>query len=81
MSKWAIRDLPSPSAFIQWKGTDVCMDCFCTCGKGFHLHGEFAYAVKCPYCQQVFEMSSVLEMRKLEDGETWDGCDPIEGTP
>lgn len=78
MSDWAIRDLPRPNAFIQWKGTDVCMDCYCTCGHQFHIDDDFAYAVKCPHCGQVFEMSSKIEMRPLAQGEVWDGCDPRE---
>ena len=49
MSKnWAIRDIPAPYAFIQWKGTNVCMDCFCVCGEDMHIDSSFAYAVMCP---------------------------------
>lgn len=41
------------STFIQWKGTEVCMDVVCLCGEGFHLDVDFAYAARCPYCQRV----------------------------
>jgi len=78
-TKWAIRDLPRPSAFIQWKGTDVCMDCYCVCGDQFHIDSDFTYAVKCPHCGQVYEMSSMIEMRALATAEQWSGCEPIEG--
>lgn len=76
VSKWATRDISRPSAFIQWKGTDVCMDCWCICGENLHIHGDFAYAVKCHHCGRIFEMSAVVEMRELKDGESWDGCEP-----
>jgi hypothetical protein len=74
MKDWAVRDLPKPSAFIQWKGTDVCMDCYCLCGKSFHIDAGFAYAVTCPHCNRRYEMSAVIEMREIYDDEVWDGC-------
>jgi hypothetical protein len=41
-------------AFIQWKGTDVCMDFYCSCGGYGHIDGMFAYYVKCADCGQVY---------------------------
>lgn len=76
---WVVRELPLPSAFIQWKGTDVCMDCYCTCGHSFHIDADFAYAVKCNKCGRVFELSAVIEMRELGPQEIWDGCEPRNG--
>jgi hypothetical protein len=74
MSKWATRDLPRPSAFIQWKGTDVCMDVWCSCGRNFHIDSDFAYAVQCRHCEKRFEMSAVIEMREIPQDEDWNGC-------
>jgi len=71
---WSTRDLPRPNAFIQWKGTDVCMDCYCTCGEQFHIDADFAYAVQCRHCGRRFEMSSMVEMRELAPDEQWKGC-------
>jgi hypothetical protein len=80
MSKnWAIRDIPAPYAFIQWKGTNVCMDCFCVCGEDMHIDSSFAYAVMCPHCKRRYEMSAVIEMREMSEDEIWDGCPIIEG--
>jgi hypothetical protein len=63
---WATDGYGSPlTAFIQWKGTDVCMDCLCVCGNGFHIHGEFAYSVKCPNCGKVLEVSAVVKLREV----------------
>ena len=36
------------SAFIQWKGTDVCCDVRCgDCGNHYHIDGEFFYGWTC----------------------------------
>lgn len=39
-----IEDTPDRAhAFIQWKGTDVCMDFHCECGVHMHFDGDFAF--------------------------------------
>ena len=43
-----------PHAFIQWKGTDVCMDFYCSCGGYGHIDGMFVYYIKCADCGQVY---------------------------
>lgn len=53
-----------PYAFIQWKGTDVCMDFHCECGAHCHFDGYFAYKVKCPHCETVWEMPCYAKPRK-----------------
>lgn len=54
-------------AFIQWKGTDVCMDFDCECGYHNHYDGLFAYEVKCGNCGSVFAPSHMIEMIKIEN--------------
>lgn len=51
--------------FIQWKGTDVCMDFHCDCGWHNHYHGYFAYEVECFQCGEVFAPSCSVEMLKV----------------
>lgn len=58
--------------FIQWKGTDVCMDFYCECGANCHFDGYFAYAVRCPHCKTIWQMPSHLFPRKA-DSETYPG--------
>lgn len=58
-----------PHAFVQWKGTDVCMDFHCECGAHCHFDGYFAYTVKCPHCEIVWEMPWNIYPRKA-DGRT-----------
>lgn len=57
----AYRD---PHAFIQWKGTDVCMDFRCDCGSNEHIDAMFVYFVKCHKCGTVWEMPTYLFPRK-----------------
>ena len=47
-----------PSTFIQWKGTDVCLDFYCECGVQSHLDADFAYTIACPACKAEYEMPS-----------------------
>lgn len=67
-------DIAETHCYIQWKGTDVCMDFRCDCGDGGHFDGYFAYAVKCPGCGAVWEMPSHLFPRKVND---WKPGGPI----
>ena len=55
---------PTPSAFIQWKGTDVCMDFMCECGTYQHLDGMFFYSVKCDGCGVEWEMPNHIYPRR-----------------
>jgi hypothetical protein len=61
---------PSPSAFIQWKGTDVCFDFNCDCGAYLHFDGYFAYFVQCGVCETVWEMPCYLYPRRADASAT-----------
>ena len=58
-----------PHGWIQWKGTDVCMDVYCKCGYHSHVDGEFGYFVKCPKCGQVYECNGHIELIPIEEME------------
>ncbi len=62
------------SGFIQWKGTEVCMDFHCKCGEYNHYDGYFAYFIKCRGCNAVYKCSNEIEMEKVHD----DDCHPLE---
>lgn len=62
------------NAFIQWKGTDVCMDFRCTCGGSFHFDGFFAYAVQCGDCGTIWEMPSKVFPRRVAPERCADLC-------
>lgn len=67
--EWSDSTAPGagPHAFIQWKGTDVCMDCRCLCGQSFHVDGYFAYAVRCEHRGREYELSVYVAMREGHD--------------
>lgn len=62
--------LPLPHGWIQWKGTDVCLDLHCDCGINSHLDAEFAYYVRCPGCGQVYSCNGHIELVPLTPEET-----------
>jgi hypothetical protein len=53
--------------FVQWKGTDVCLDFNCPCGYGGHFDGTFAYALRCGNCGQVYEMPHTFKLAPVKD--------------
>lgn len=53
--------------FIQWKGTDVCMDFYCPCGVGHaHVDGYFANFIQCQKCGTVYEMGTQVLARRID---------------
>ncbi len=59
-------DIEGPSAFIQWKGTNVCMDWYCPCGSHNHVDDYFAYHVECPECHERFEVGCYMRLRPTD---------------
>ena len=50
--------------FLQYKGTDICLDFYCTCGAQGHFDGFFAHRLKCPKCNQEWVMPHNLVAHK-----------------
>lgn len=59
------NDVKRTHAFIQWKGTDVCMDFHCDCGAWHHIDAYFVYVVQCT-CGQLWEMPHTVMPLKIE---------------
>ncbi len=59
------KDDKRPKIYIQWKGTDACLDLYCVCGEQWHMDEDFLYFVKCPYCGRVYETSCHIAMYEL----------------
>ncbi len=51
-----------PQGWIQFKGTDLCMDVRCKCGELTHIDGDFVYFVKCTKCGTVYELNGHIEL-------------------
>ena len=64
--------LPGTHTFIQWKGTEVCMDFSCECGGGGHFDGMFAYYVRCPDCGKVWTMPHSVSLIEAKDKADWE---------
>lgn len=65
---WDIQEQykDQPHGWIQWKGTDVCMDFQCKCGESSHVDANFMYHVKCPHCNTVYFCNGHIELIELE---------------
>ena len=71
-----IEDKPEqPHCFIQWKGTDVCMDFHCDCGEHNHYDGMFAYVIRCGKCGKEWEMPCYVSPRPNQR-EGWSVMEP-----
>lgn len=51
--------------FVQWKGTDVCVDLHCRCGFEGHFDGMFAYYLNCPNCDTTYEMPHTFVLAEV----------------
>lgn len=52
-------------AFIQWKGTDACVDLYCECGASGHYDGDFLYFWVCPRCGATYEVGCFVGLNKV----------------
>jgi len=58
-----------PHGWIQWKGTEVCIDLYCDCGLHSHFDGEFAYAIRCP-CGKAWALGQCVKLLPLTEEQT-----------
>ena len=65
-----------PHGWIQWKGTDVCMDVFCKCDYSLHIDSWFAYYIKCPKCGTVYQCNPHIELIEIEGDVSFDVLEP-----
>lgn len=63
-----------PHGWIQFKGTDICLDVHCKCGNLTHIDGDFIYFLECSACGAVYELNGHIELiertRESIDAET-----------
>lgn len=52
--------LERPFGWIQWKGTNVCIDLHCECGAHGHVDAEFLYFVRCEDRETAEQMATHL---------------------
>lgn len=56
-----------PHGWIQWKGTDVCIDLHCICGTLGHFDGYSMYQVVCEDCGQHYAVGSNVVLAPMSD--------------
>jgi len=61
----ADQSIEPPYGFIQYKGTDVCMDVYCTCGNHGHFDGDFFYFWECSKCGRKYEVGCYVKMFEM----------------
>lgn len=59
------REGEEPFGWIQWKGTNACIDLHCVCGYMGHYDGDFLYTWRCPKCRQVYQLGQNVTMIPL----------------
>jgi hypothetical protein len=64
-------DNPKTPAYgwIQWKGTDVCIDLHCICGSHGHFDGDFMYYVECEDCGRKYAVGQNIKLIPLDNKE------------
>lgn len=78
---WERQTKPSPGApycWVQWKGTDACMDFHCACGFFGHIDGDFLYYLRCPECKVVYMVNGHVELVPLTADEAQTVESPVE---
>ncbi len=61
--------IEGPGAWIQWKGTQVCMDVYCSCGWVSRVDDGFAYYFRCPNCSKLWSIGASLRLHELTPEE------------
>ena len=52
--------------WIQWKGTDVCLDVNCKCGEITHIDADFTYLIQCGKCLRVYWPTAFIRLVELK---------------
>ena len=55
--------------WIQWKGTDVCVDIHCKCGCDSHVDTTFFYYFQCPKCGKKYAVGQHIKLIELSEEE------------
>ena len=55
--------------WIQFKGTDLCMDVRCKCGHVSHIDGQFIYVLECCVCGAKYELNGFIQLIERDESE------------
>ena len=66
-NNYLIEESDKTPVYIQWKGTDVCLDFICPkCRASLHFDTYFLYNVKCGHCNKLFKLGYSVEVVEIE---------------
>ena len=68
---WERQTLPVKGksyGWIQWKGTQVCLDIHCICGLSGHIDRDFVYYIECK-CGRFYMTNGHIELVELTKEE------------
>ena len=58
------------TAFVQWKGSNVCIDVQCECGNDVHIDSVmFAYYFHCPECDRYYALCPDVKLIPIVSDE------------
>lgn len=66
---WSIEQ-KGPHAYIQWQGTDACMDFNCICGESGHIDSDFLFHVQCVACKRMYEVECFVNLLEITSPES-----------
>lgn len=76
-----LRAVAKGHAWIQWKGTEVCMDVHCRCGAHGHVDASFACFYKCLACDTTFAVGQTVRLYPFDPAyvasKDWKSCPPV----
>lgn len=74
------QDNPQGEAhgWIQWKGTNVCIDLHCKCGLMGHFDGTFLYFVECPECHRTYALGQNVKLIELTPEQRAEVADQVK---
>ena len=58
-----------PHGWLQWKGTDACIDLRCVCGYHGHVDADFFYYYRCKECGARYAVGAHVRLVPLSDAD------------
>ncbi len=58
-----------PNTYVQWQGSDLCLDFNCPCGNWGHLDVGFLFALRCASCGRSWRIAPALLVSELKEGD------------
>lgn len=59
-----------PSLWIQWSGSNVCVDFYCSCGAMPHIDAKFRDYLRCIECNAFYYVNPHVEIIPLNERES-----------